>query len=158
MTLTGGPFRLTDANVMISETGTNDMLLTAAGGDVTTVATVTAAGYQGVINSSLTSAATDLTAAQFRASGVFPADTSANAVDVEISEALAAADVGVSKIFRVATGHATNALTVTADASGVTTATLIQQGAGASCEDANDFFRVTVKGTAAITVESYCAD
>ena len=155
---TGGAFQMTDSSVQIGESGTNDLLITAAGGDVTTTAALSAAGYRGVINSTLTSAASDLTAAQFRASHVFPADTSANAVDVEISEALDALDVGMEKQFRVATGHATQALTVTADGAGVTSVVTVQQGAGATCEDANDSIRVTVRATTALLVETYCAD
>lgn len=108
-------------------------------------------------NAALTDAAVELTKAQFQASGYFPVDTTANAVDVEIAEALDAADIGVQKIFVVTTGG-TNALTVTADGAGVTTVTTRALGAGSSCEDVNDWIRCTVIGAQVMYCESFCAD
>ena len=41
---------------------------------------------------------------------------------------------------------------------GVTSVTLINQGAGVTCEDANDAIKVTVLATQAALAETYCAD
>lgn len=119
--------------------------------------TIAVANLRVTAAAALTAAQINLTPTQFRAAGYWPVDTTSNAVDVEVDGALDAADIAAVKMFAVTVGG-TNALTVTADGAGVTAVVTIQQGAGASCEDVNDWIRVTVVNTNAATVETYCAD
>ncbi len=147
----------TDADAISVGDSTDTVAATSALWSITGPGVATMAHYRGTVNSSLTSAASDLTAAQFRASSVFPIDTTANTVDVEVSGALDAADRGAVKILLVTAGG-TNAATFTADGAGVTAVTTVQEGAGASCEDVNDMIRVTVLNTNAALVETFCAD
>lgn len=140
---------VTDTAVSI----TDDNWSVSAGG------VATFAHLRAVAGNTLTAADVNLTKANIQAAGVWLVDTTANIVDVDFANdaVLDAADIGSVKKFIVSVGG-TNELTVTAGASGVTTLMNIQQGAGASCEDVNDSIEVTVLGTAAARVETFCAD
>lgn len=146
-----------DADAINVGDSLDTVAVTSALWSVTGPGVVTAPHYRSSIAAALTAAASDLTPAAWRAAGVHLVDTTANVVDVEINGALDAADRGTEKIILVSAGG-TNAATFTADGAGVTAVTTIQQGAGASCEDVGDFFRVTVTGTGSAVSESYCAD
>ena len=110
--------------------------------------------------SDLTAADVNLSKAAIQAAAFWGVDTSSNAVDVDFGDdaALDAADIGSRKIFAVTTGHATQALTVTAGASGVTTVVTHQAGPGSTCEDTGDLIECIVIGTGSATCMSYCAD
>lgn len=110
-------------------------------------------------NSALSAADVNLTKAQIQAATFFPVNTGTNAVDVDFADdaALDSADVGSIKDFVVTTGHATQALTVTAGASGVTTVTTINT-IGTTCEDEGDWIRCIVRTTAKATCMTVCAD
>lgn len=118
----------------------------------------TAATRVGVATT-LTAADVNLTAAAIQAASFWPVTLTANAVDVDFGDdaALAAADIGSQKVFHVSTGHATQALTVTAGASGVTTITTLNT-LGTTCEDVGDMITCTVYGTTKATCVTVCAD
>ena len=100
----------------------------------------------------------DITVAELRAKQVFKVDTGAGAVDLDFANdaALDAADIGSQWRFFIGIGG-TNALTVTAGASGVTTVKTIAVG-GAACEDVGDFIDVIAYSTTQASVVTYCAD
>jgi len=108
----------------------------------------------------LSAADVNLAKATIQGSNYFPVSTSANAVDVDFADdaALDSADIGSRWVFMVATGHATNALTVTAGASGVTTVTTLNAAAGSSCEDERDHIECIAEATTAIVCRTFCAD
>jgi hypothetical protein len=146
-----------DADAVNIGDASDTVAVTSALWSVTGPGVATFAHVRQTIAAAATAAAVDLTPALFRASGVFLADTTANAVDFEVDGALAAADLGTVKHFIVTVGG-TNAITFSADGAGVTAVTTIQQGAGASCEDVGDTIRVTVTGTGSAIAETMCAD
>lgn len=147
----------TDADTITIGESNDTTSITSALWSVTGPGVATFAHQRATIAAAATAAAVDLTPAQFRASGVFLADTTSNAIDFEVNAALDAADLGTVKHFVVSVGG-TNAITFTADGAGVTTVTTVQQGTGASCEDAGDMIRVTIVGTGIAIAETYCAD
>ena len=102
---------------------------------------------------------TNLAKATLQAARFFLVDTASNVVDVDFADdaALDAADVGSTWMF-VKTGAGTNAMTVTAGASGVTTVTNHTIGAAATAEDIGDFIRCTAYTTTAILCEISAAD
>lgn len=110
--------------------------------------------------SELSAADVNLTVANIRAASFWPVKTSGNAVDVDFGDdaALASADIGSLKVFVVTTGHATQALTVTEGASGVTTIKKHDAGAGTSCEDVGDMIACIPYLTTAAVCRTYCAD
>jgi len=123
-----------------------------------TATTATVAHQRFTNNASLTAADVNLTAAQIQAASVFPVSTTANAVDVDFGDdaALSASDVGSRKTFIVTAGG-TNALTVTAGASGVTTVTTLNT-LGTTCEDVGDVVECIVTSTTTATCVRTCAD
>lgn len=147
----------TDADAITIGDTLDTTAINSALWSITGPGVATFAHQRSTIAAAATAAAVDLTPALFRASGVFLADTTSNAVDFEVDGALDAADLGTVKHFIVTVGG-TNAITFTADGAGVTAVTTIQQGVGASCEDVGDMIRVTVVGTGSAIAETYCAD
>lgn len=148
----------TDTTVSITD---DNWSITAAGVATFTssvLGTATANHYRVTNSAVLSAAAVELTKANVQASSFFPVDTSTNAVDVEINAALDAADVGSEKVFVVTTGHATQALTVTADGAGVTTVVTQAATTGTTAEDAGDMIRCTVYATQAMVCVVYAAD
>jgi hypothetical protein len=100
----------------------------------------------------------DLTLTQWRSASYFPVTTAGGAVDIEMAGTPAASDYGAAKIFQLATGHSSNALTVSADGAGLTTIVTQQGGAGASCEDTGDYIVCwAISGTVGVCT-TYCAD
>lgn len=127
-------------------------------GDTLVVTTSTVSHERFANNASLTAASVALTAAQIQAASVFPVSTTANAVEVKLADdaALAAADVGSRKLFIVTAGG-TNALTVVAGTSGVTTVRTINT-LGTTCEDVGDVIECIVTSTTTATCVRSCAD
>jgi len=105
-----------------------------------------------------TAASADLTLAQWRSASYFPISTASAAVDIEVSGTFAASDYGAKKTFVVATGHASQALTVSTDGAGVTTVTLADACAGASCEDVGDTIECWAYAAQAMRCITCCAD
>lgn|SRR5512139_102498 len=99
-----------------------------------------------------------MTLTQYRSASYFPVNTSSAAVDIEIASALTASDFGAHKIFAVATGHATQALTVSADGAGVTTVVTQQGGGGTTCEDKGDYIDCFGIATDTLVCTTFCAD
>jgi hypothetical protein len=79
-------------------------------------------------------------------------------VDIEVSGVFEASDYGARKTFMVATGHASQALTITTDGAGATTVTSTDACAGATCEDAGDTIECWAYGAHAIRCITCCAD
>jgi len=137
-------------------TGSKAMVLSSA----KTIATVTRITGGGFYDDSPTAktASGDISTAELGAYQLFKVDTTAGAVDLDFSDsALGAALVGQEWKFLVTVGG-TNALTITAGDAGVTTFATVQAGAGASCEDAGDFFIVVPYTTTAAKAWSFCTD
>lgn len=111
-------------------------------------------------NATLTAADVNLSKAQIQAAGFFPVDTTTNAVDVDFGDdaALDAVDIGAVKTFVVIVGHATQALTVTAGATGVTTITTHNATVGTTAEDVGDMIQCTVYATTKAACAVYAAD
>lgn len=88
----------------------------------------------------------------------FKVDTTGGAVDLDFGDdaALDAADIGSLWTFCVGIGG-TNALTVTAGASGVTTVKTIESD-GTTCEDVGDCIDVIAYSTTQASVITHCAD
>lgn len=88
----------------------------------------------------------------------FRVNTVGGAVDLDFADdaALDSADIGALWTFCVDYGG-TNALTVTAGASGVTTVKLIESD-GTTCEDVGDCIDVIAYSTTAASVITHCAD
>jgi hypothetical protein len=114
---------------------------------------------QFVNGSTFSAADPNPTKAQLQASDFFCVNTASNAVDLDFANdaALDTNDIGSAWTFMVCTGHATQALTVTAGASGVTTVTTINTS-GTTCEDEGDYIRCIARTTAKITCSTFCAD
>lgn len=89
----------------------------------------------------------------------FKVDTQGGAVDLDFGDdaAMDAADIGSEWLFCVGLGG-TNALTVTAGASGVTTVNSGVVLDGSTCEDVGDCIRVILYSTTAATAIPMCAD
>lgn len=98
------------------------------------------------------------TRAQLLAASFWLVDTTSNAVDLDFSNDtdLLAADIGTTWLFYISAGG-TNALTITAGGSGVTP-TVMQAGAGSSCEDVGDSISCTAVGLELVRCFSVCAD
>lgn len=103
-------------------------------------------------------ASADVTKAELQAGNFFKVDTAAGALDLDFGNdaALDEADIGSEWKFCVGIGG-TNALTVTAGASGVTTMKTVD-GDGATCEDVGDCILVTAYSTTQATAFTQCAD
>lgn len=146
------PRKLTGSRFFDKLTG--DTLTVTTG----TITTSTVSHERFTSNASLTAADVNLTAAQIQAASVFPVSTTANAVDVDFGDdaALSSSDVGSRKLFIVTAGG-TNALTVTAGASGVTTVATINT-AGTTCEDVGDVIECIVTSTTTATCVRSCND
>ena len=146
------PRKLTGSRYFDKLTG--DTLTVTTG----TITTSTVSHERFTSNASLTAADVNLTAAQIQAASVFPVSTTANAVDVDFGDdaALSSSDVGSRKLFFVSAGG-TNALTVTAGASGVTTVTTINT-LGTTCEDVGDVIECIITSTTTATCVRSCAD
>ena len=88
----------------------------------------------------------------------FKVDTTDGAVDLDFGDdaALSAADIGSTWKFYVGIGGS-NALTVTAGASGVTTIKTVDCD-GTSCEDVGDSIACTAYSTTQATCVTQCAD
>lgn len=122
-----------------------------------TADTVTADAYRATAGTAIT-ASLDLDKADVQGASVWAVSTTGGAVDVDFGDdaALDAADVGSKKLF-VITAGGTNALTVTAGASGVTTVTTLNT-LGTTCEDVGDVIECIVTTTATATCVTVCAD
>jgi hypothetical protein len=97
--------------------------------------------------------------ATLQAADFFLVDTTSNAVDLDFADdaALDAADIGSTWTFIVSAGG-TNALTVTAGASGVTTVTTHNATTGTTAEDVGDMIECTAYATTKIACVVYAAD
>lgn len=139
----------TDTTVSITD---DNWSVTAAG--VATFPHVRTTAYSSI------AATVDLTKAQAQSAGYFPVSTASGAVIVQIGEAMDAADIGSVKTFIVTATASTNALSFTADGSGVTSVMAVQGGTGdtSSCEDVGDMVRVTITATQKAIAEYFCAD
>lgn len=100
----------------------------------------------------------DINKSTLHAQQYFRVHTVAGAVDLDFANdaALDAADVGSEWVFQVGDGG-TNALTVTAGASGVTTVKTLAT-LGSTCEDVGDTIRVIAYSTTQASVITVCAD
>lgn len=103
-------------------------------------------------------ASADLLKSELYAKQVFLVSTLAGAVDLDFGNdaAFSPEDIGAEWKFIVTAGG-TNALTVTAGASGITTLTVVDSD-GTTCEDVGDVIRVIVRSNTAGTVVTQCAD
>ena len=132
--------------------------------DTTTYGSITPAGIASMANYRVTNGATFTTAdpnptrAQLRAAGFFCVDTTANAVDLDLSNDadFEAADIGTTWDFVVCAGG-TNALTVTNGASGVV---IKPQAAttGTTAEDVGDIIRCTAYALEGAICITFAAD
>jgi len=103
----------------------------------------------------------NLTRAEMHAANFFPVNTSAPGgatLDIDIGNdvALDSLDLGSTWRFTIVTGG--SAMTVTAGASGITTVTKQDLGAGSTCEDAGDTIACTAYATTKVLCLTYCAD
>ena len=103
-------------------------------------------------------ASADITRAELYAGNFFKVSTAGAAVDLDFANdvALDEADIGSTWTFCVDIGG-TNALTITAGASGVTTMKAIDLK-GTTCEDVGDCITVTAYSTTQGSAVTSCAD
>ena len=110
------------------------------------------------IGGSTWQATADITVAELQAGNFFKVNTNGAAVDLDFANdvALDEADIGSTWTFCVDIGG-TNALTITAGASGVTTMKAIDLK-GTTCEDVGDCITVTAYSTTQGSAVTSCAD
>ena len=118
---------------------------------------IAAGNYRVTNGSTFTAADPNPSRATLRAAGFFLVDTTANAVDLDISDDadFEAADLGTEWLFLISAGG-TNALTVTNGASGVAVTTL--NALGTTCEDVGDSIRCTAFALEKALCVTTCAD
>lgn len=103
-------------------------------------------------------ASADITRAELYSKSFFKVDTRGGAVDLDFANDLAldSSDIGAEWFFCVGEGGS-NALTVTAGASGVTTVKVVDAD-GTTCEDVGDCIRMIAYSTTQATAFTQCAD
>jgi len=126
-------------------------------GSITPEGIASMANYRVTNGSTFTAADPNPSRATLRAAGFFLVDTTANAVDLDLSNDadFEAVDLGTRWVFLISAGG-TNALTVTNGASGVAITTL--NTLGTTCEDVGDSIACTAFALEKALCITTCAD